>query len=349
MKPLTRRLGYRRLVLGEGFWLIRPRQLFCFSALAAGLVLLAVTGLALGSSVIAPRELAEIMVRGGASDPFHIFVLTELRLPRILLALLVGAMLGMAGAVMQEIARNGLADPGLIGVNEGASVTILALALLYPVLDAGWRPMAGLAGGLAVAGVVVSLARSTSGLRFVLIGTGVGWFLSSAISLFLTMGRITDVENALVWLSGSLHAASWRDLAIAAPWALAGGSLLALTSRAGDAFALGSVAVGLGVRLRQTVALRLFGAVLLSAASTSVVGSLGFVGLIAPHFARLVIGASQLPLLIGSALGGAMLVLGADMAGRTLFAPVQLPAGVMMAIIGVPFFLFILWLRRNEL
>lgn len=339
MNGLTSRLTYRRFAVGGRFWLYRPALLRRFAIAGALITVFAAGALTLGSVALSTADAS-----------LASFVLETLRLPRILLALLTGAMLGMAGAAMQEVTRNGLADPGLIGVNEGAAVTILALVLFFPGVAAEWRPSAGLLGGAIVAAVVIALARSIAGLKFVLIGIGVSWLLSSGISLFMTMGRMSDVENALIWLSGSLHAASWADLRIATPWAAVGLVLLVATARAGDVAALGDVtATGLGVRLRWVGALRLLAPVMLTAASTAVIGSLGFVGLIAPHMARLMIGSGQLPLIAGSALLGAALVLVADTVGRALFAPVQIPAGTVMAILGVPFFLFVLWRRRNEL
>lgn len=339
MNGLTSRLTYRRFAVGGRFWLYRPALLRRFAIAGALITVFAASALTLGSVALSTADAS-----------LASFVLETLRLPRILLALLTGAMLGMAGAAMQEVTRNGLADPGLIGVNEGAAVTILALVLFFPGVAGEWRPSAGLLGGAIVAAGVIVLARSIAGLKFVLIGIGVSWLLSSGISLFITMGRMSDVENALIWLSGSLHAASWADLRIAAPWAAGGLVLLVATARAGDAAALGNLAAtGLGVRLRWVGALQLLAPVMLTAASTSVIGSLGFVGLIAPHLARLMIGTSQLPLIIGSATLGAALVLVADTVGRALFAPVQIPAGTVMAVLGVPFFLFILWRRRNEL
>jgi iron complex transport system permease protein len=251
---------------------------------------------------------------------------------------------------MQSATRNGLADPGLIGVKEGTVVAVVAALIFLPQLSPSWRPVLGLAGGATVAAVVIAIARSLSGLRFVLIGIGVSWLLSSCIALFMTMARISEVQTAMIWLGGSLHAASWLDLQLMLPWTLLGFALLLTTTRSADAAMLGDMAAtGLGVRSRLLNAVRIAASVLLTCACASVVGALGFVGLVAPHLARLSFGSAQMPLLFGSAAFGSLLVLLADTVGRTIFAPVQIPAGILMAVLGLPFFLFLMWQRKDTL
>ena len=266
------------------------------------------------------------------------------------MALLCGAMLGLAGAAMQSITRNGLADPGLIGVKEGASIVVLALVLFFPAVGLVWRPLAGMLGGVLVALLVLALARDCSRPRFILIGIGVSWTLAAAVGIFMTTADVRDVQTAMIWLAGSLHAATWPLLAVAFCWALPGALILFLTARAADAALLGDrAAVGLGVRLQQLTLLRFFAPVLLTSASVSCVGSLGFVGLMAPHMARFLLRGGQVALLCGSALIGALLVLATDTIGRLAFAPLQIPAGIVIALVGCPFFIVLLWRRRDAL
>lgn len=213
------------------------------------------------------------------------FILFDIRLPRILMALLCGAMLGLAGAAMQSITRNGLADPGLIGVKEGASIVVLALVLFFPAVGLVWRPLAGMVGGIAVALLVLTLARDCSRPRFILIGIGVSWTLAAAVGIFMTTADVRDVQTAMIWLAGSLQAATWPLLAVAFCWALPGAIILFCTARAADVALLGDrTAIGLGVRLQQLTVLRFFAPVLLTSASVSCVGSLGFVGLMAAAY-----------------------------------------------------------------
>ena len=291
-------------------------------------------------TLVAPQELGE--------QPR--FILFDIRLPRILMALLCGAMLGLAGAAMQSITRNGLADPGLIGVKEGASIVVLALVLFFPAVGLVWRPLAGMVGGIAVALLVLTLARDCSRPRFILIGIGVSWSLAAAVGIFMTTADVRDVQTAMIWLAGSLQAATWPLLAVAFCWALPGAIILFCTARAADVALLGDrTAIGLGVRLQQLTVLRFFAPVLLTSASVSCVGSLGFVGLMAPHMARFVLRGGQVSLLCGSALIGALLVLATDTLGRLAFAPLQIPAGIVIALVGCPFFVVLLWRRRDAL
>jgi iron complex transport system permease protein len=348
--PVAFAKGYRRTRGRHHFWLYRPSVFWRVLATAILIVAGAALALTLGSYPTSLPGIWSWFTGGHGHETVPGFILGQLRLPRILLALLTGSMLGMAGAAMQSVTRNSLADPGLIGVKEGTVVAVLFTVLLLPQMASFWRPFIGLAGGASVAITVALLARSVSGIRFVLIGIGVSWLLSSAISLFMTMARISEVQTAMIWLGGSLHAASWLDIQLILPWAMAGATLLIATSRAVDAAMLGDmVAVSLGVRLRALSVLTLAAPVLVTAASASIVGGLGFVGLIAPHLARLIFGSSQLPLLVGSAIIGGALVLAADTLGRTAVAPVQIPAGIVLAMIGAPFFLVVLWRRRHEL
>lgn len=158
----------------------------------------------LARALLAPQEMGE--------QPR--FILFDIRLPRILMALLCGAMLGLAGAAMQSITRNGLADPGLIGVKEGASIVVLALVLFFPAVGLVWRPLAGMVGGIAVALLVLTLARDCSRPRFILIGIGVSW-AAAAVGIFMTTADVRDVQTAMIWLAGSLQAATWPLLAVA--------------------------------------------------------------------------------------------------------------------------------------
>ncbi|MFS8039010.1 FecCD family ABC transporter permease [Xanthobacter sp. AM11] len=341
--------GHRRFALGPLSIRLRPRVAVFGAVLAAAILGTGLFALASGSLPLSLRDVLAALVRAPVA-PEVMQVVAGIRLPRVLLAVLAGAMLGLSGAAMQALTRNGLADPGLIGVKEGASVAVLVLILAFPAVDVAARAPAGMAGGLAVALGVAALARDVSGVRFVLVGIGVSWLLSAALLVFLTTADVDDVETALVWLAGSLHGADWPLVPVAAFWGALGAGTLFLTARAADAALLGDGAArGLGVRLKLLGALTLAAPVLMTAAAVSCVGSLGFVGLMAPHMARLLLGGGQAAVLGASALFGGFMVLAADTAGRLLFAPLQIPAGIVMCVVGVPFFLFILWRRRDRL
>ena len=341
MTRAVHRAGFRPLVIASRQLLLRPAALNIAAIMMLMLLALGLYSLSRGSFPLPASTLARALLAPQDMGEQPRFILFDIRLPRILMALLCGAMLGMAGAAMQSITRNGLADPGLIGVKEGASIVVLALVLFFPAV--------GLVCGVAVALLVLTLARDCSRPRFILIGIGVSWTLAAAVGIFMTTADVRDVQTAMIWLAGSLQAATWPLLAVAFCWALPG-AILFCTARAADVALLGDrTAIGLGVRLQQLTVLRFFAPVLLTSASVSCVGSLGFVGLMAPHMARFVLRGGQVSLLCGSALIGALLVLVTDTLGRLAFAPLQIPAGIVIALVGCPFFVVLLWRRRDAL
>ncbi|HGY0251392.1 TPA: FecCD family ABC transporter permease [Klebsiella pneumoniae] len=349
MTRAVHRAGFRPLAFASRQLLLRPAALKIAASIVLTLLALGLYSLSRGSFPLPASTLARALLAPQEMGEQPRFILFDIRLPRILMALLCGAMLGLAGAAMQSITRNGLADPGLIGVKEGASIVVLALVLFFPAVGLVWRPLAGMVGGIAVALLVLTLARDCSRPRFILIGIGVSWSLAAAVGIFMTTADVRDVQTAMIWLAGSLQAATWPLLAVAFCWTLPGAIILFCTARAADVALLGDrTAIGLGVRLQQLTVLRFFAPVLLTSASVSCVGSLGFVGLMAPHMARFVLRGGQV-LLCGSALIGALLVLATDTLGRLAFAPLQIPAGIVIALVGCPFFVILLWRRRDAL
>lgn len=350
MSQILQRTGLRTFRVGRFSRLWRPQTACWGVALVAMALGLLLSGLMQGSLPVPVSAIGRALFTPDALSAEQEYVVWDIRLPRLLMALLCGGMLGMAGAAMQSITRNGLADPGLLGVKEGSSVAVLALILLFPALGVAWRPLVGMAGGLLAALIVLLLARDFSRPRFILLGIGVSWTFAAGIGVFMTTADVRDVQTALVWMAGSLHAATWPLLLVACGWALPAALILFLTARASDVALLGNAAaVGLGVRLGWLMRVRFIAPVLLTAACVSCAGSIGFVGLIAPHMARFLLRGGQVALLSGSALLGALLVLVADTLGRLAFAPLQIPAGIVISLIGGPFFLLLLWQRRDRL
>ena len=269
-------------------------------------------------------------------------VVFNFRLPRALVALACGAMLALSGAVLQGLTRNGLADPSLLGVSQGAALAVVALIVLFPQAPTGLRTPLAFCGSLMAAGLVQALAtgpRSAGPLRLILIGVGLSAFLSALTSTLLTHGKLQEAQSALGWLSGSINSAGWDEVV-----SLTLVALLLVPATVALARPLGplrfgpEVAQGLGLSLNLARGGTVLLAVAAAAASTAAVGPLGFVGLIAPHMAaRLVRTGPGLHLAL-SATTGALIVALADLAGRTAFAPVQIPAGIVTAVIGVPIF-----------
>lgn len=241
------RAGLRALRVGAFSALVRPKALVCLAVLTLAACLLTAFGLTHGSLPVPASAIGRALFYPESLTSETHYIVMDIRLPRLLMAVLCGAMLGMAGAAMQSITRNGLADPGLIGVKEGCSAAVLLLIFQFPALGLGWRPLVGIAGGLLTALLVVALARDISRPRFILIGIGVSWAFAAAMGVFMTTADVRDVQTAMLWLAGSLHAANWTLVSIAAAWSLPAFALLLLTARAADVALLGNhAAAGLG-------------------------------------------------------------------------------------------------------
>ena len=196
MKSAARRAGFQPLACGGRHFLLRPAALKIAAGMLLVILLLALFGLTRGSFPMPSGTLFRALLGAENVAEQPRFILFDIRLPRLLMALLCGAMLGLAGAAMQSITRNGLADPGLIGVKEGASIVVLALVLFFPAVGVIWRPLAGMLGGVLVALLVLALARDCSRPRFILIGIGVSWTLTAAVGIFMTTADVRDVQTA---------------------------------------------------------------------------------------------------------------------------------------------------------
>ncbi len=333
---------------GERIALRLPvRALAVIALLLAGLVVLFLISIVTGSYGVAWGDVLQTLTGATVSTAID-NVVWEFRLPRMLVAAMVGAMMALSGAALQNVTRNGLADPSLVGVSQGAALAVVTLIIAFPEVTPGLRPPAAFVGALLTATLVQVLSsggrRHGSSISFILLGIGVAAFMSALTTALLTYGDINRASAALAWLAGSINAASWSDV-----WLLAGAlgvlapALIAL-SRPVAALQLGEdTAIGLGAAVRLSRYALITLSVALAAMATAVVGPLGFVGLIAPHAARRLARAGVGLTLVMTGLTGAFLVAGADLAGRALFAPIQIPAGIVTAIIGVPVFVYLLW------
>lgn len=324
------------------------RKALCVPALLVILTLAAATlaGLALGGRALPPAEVLDAL-RGGQAGDASIIVLDQ-RLPRTLLGLLVGAALGVGGAVAQSLTRNPLADPGLLGVSAGAGLAIvvgtflLGVTTLAPqlVLAVVGATLAGCA--VLVLGSSAGVSRTPQGLA--LVGVALSAVLGSVASTVVLLDAQT-LDEYRFWLVGSLAGRGTSTLSSVAGPIAVGGVLALLSTRALDALALGDdSAQALGIRLRRARLLAGGAVILLTGAAVAAAGPLAFVGLAVPHAARALAGPRTGWLLAFSAgLGAALLVL-ADVVGRLVIRPNELPAGVVVAILGAP--LALLLLRR---
>ncbi|WP_433047049.1 FecCD family ABC transporter permease [Dactylosporangium sp. CS-033363] len=315
-------------------------------ALAAALTV-AVFAIGRGSYAIPPGTVVDVLLGGGT--PGQQLVILDLRLPRILAALLVGAALGLSGALTQTFARNPLATPDVLGVTNGASLGAVALIVLGGSGSVAGVPLAALAGGLVAAALVYVLAwrRGIDGYRLVLVGLGVGEIVQSGVSWFLVRAEIVDAYRATVWLNGSVAGVEWeqvRPLAIAlaflVPAALATGFTLQAIQFDDD------VARSLGVRLQLARLAVVLTAIALAAAAVSAAGPIEFVAFVVPQVALRLCRGSRPPLLTSAVLG-ALLVAGADLVARTVLPGRELPVGLVTAIVGAPYLLWLL-VRTNR-
>ncbi len=278
----------------------------------------------------------------GSGDAMQTAVVRELRLPRVLLAALVGAGLGAAGAALQGATRNGLAEPYLLGVSGGAAVgAVLAVVLRAP---AAVVPLAGFAGALAAVGLTLLVARAAGGhadARVVLMaGVVVGAFANAAIMVALAGADASVVRGALWWMMGSAADASWSGVRLLALYVAAGLAVLLALARAIDVLALGEdTAAGMGVNVARVTLGVYVAAALLAAGTVAAAGLVGFVGLLVPHLVRMAGARTHRAIILASALAGGALVVLADLFARVAMPPAELPLGAVTALLGVPFFL----------
>lgn len=332
-----------------------------FSGIVGLSVLLAaVVIMALGTGAVSLSPSAVLgALTGSGTDTEAELIVRTLRLPRVLLGVIAGAGLGIAGAAMQGLMRNPLADPGLVGVSSGAALAAAAVVVLgeRALAGGGWSastllPLAAFAGAAATTAIVYVASRRngrSSVTLMLLSGIAINALSLSGIGLLMFMGSDAQVRQFTFWTLGSLATATWPGVSASA--VAVGIALFALLRRAGplDALALGEAqAAHLGVatgRLNRSCVLLI---ALSVGATTALTGTLGFIGLIAPHIARRLVGPSHGQLLPASALAGAALVVLADSAARTWVAPAELPIGVLTALFGAPFFIVLLRRRTTR-
>ncbi|HZG17480.1 MAG TPA: iron ABC transporter permease [Candidatus Bathyarchaeia archaeon] len=274
-------------------------------------------------------------------------IIWNVRLPRTLIACLVSINLSVAGALLQGVMRNSMADPHIIGVSSGAGLFGVAALVMFPAYAYLMTPAAFL-GALGAAMLIYALAwhDGVRPARLVLAGVAVSAFFNAGVSGLLTFYS-DRVDGALMFLVGGLSAKSWPHLQLLLPYSIVGILLALLAAQQMNILALGdSVAKGLGLPVERTRLLVTAAAALLSASAVSVVGLLGFVGLIVPHAARMIVGNDYRILLPATALLGIAVLTIFDTVARILFAPVELPVGIIMGAVGAPFFLYLL--RKRE-
>jgi iron complex transport system permease protein len=332
------------------------RWLLCAAVLAA--VAATVASLSIGATGIGLGAWLDL-IRGPAAPGSQTrLILLEIRLPRTVLGLLAGASLASAGGVLQGLFRNPLADPALVGVSPGAALAVVAviaagdgaLAPLVHPLGQWALPVAALAGGLGATVLLYSIATReglTSIATLLLAGVALSAFASAATGLLIYSANDRQLRDLTFWSLGSLSGATWPSIFVALPFFAVMFALLPMLARPLNALLLGEAeAWHLGVAVERVKRRAMLAVALAVATTVSMTGVIGFIGVVVPHLVRLIAGPDHRLLLPASALLGAALLLGADVLGRIVVAPAELPIGIVTALIGAPFFLWLLMRAR---
>ena len=271
------------------------------------------------------------------------FTIHEYRFPRTILAMLVGAMMALAGALVQGVIRNPLASPDVLGVSHGAGLAAVFYMTFFPSADISWLPAVALIGSLIAALMLWWLCgQHSSMIKLAITGVALAALYASCID-FLMLVKPLEINNALLWLTGSLWGRGWNQLAMLLPWLLLIPCALWLAKPLNLIYLGDDSAISLGVKASTLRLVSLAIAVGLTASCVAICGPIGFLGLVAPHLTRKLVGGRHQLLLPSTMLVGAILLLLADLAARTIDPPIELPAGIMTAIIGAPYFLWLLF------
>lgn len=347
----------RAVRLGAVSLLVRPRGIVLAVVLLGLLALAGSIHLAIGGSAIPLGDVLTALL-GGATDGVTELAVTEFRAPRTAAAVIAGASLGGAGAIMQTVARNPLASPDILGVTSGAALGAVAVLVVAGGGAAGLSgltatvglPLAAFATGTASGALVFALARrgGVSGARVILVGLGVSGLATSITTWMLTLGDVTSAAQALTWMSGSLNGKDWM---LVQPVAIAAAVLLAAASLCSRSLAIASLgddaALALGLRLNRARSAILAIAVLLASLATVVAGPLVFVALASPQIARLLVRAPTPPLVPSTLVGALFVVVSDTISAHAL--PTPLPVGVGTTILGAPYLIHLLLTSRRSL
>lgn len=314
-----------------------------------------IISMSMGSMQISPIEVIKVIF--GSGDEMNELVVMTFRLPRIIIAFLVGAALAASGAILQGIIRNPLASPDVISITGGAGVAAVLFIAMYMdpknnslTLDISWLPFVAFVGALLVALLVYGLAwrGGVSPVRLVLVGIGIAAAMKALSTIIILFGPYGLANKATLWLTGSVYGSTWKEVTVLLPWVLILLTVSMLLTRNLNVQELGDeIATSVGSRVQRNRFLLLIISSALAGGAVAFAGGIGFVGLIAPHIGRKLVGSSFGGLLPVSALLGGLIVLLADLIARTAFSPLDIPAGIFTAAIGAPYFIYLLLKSRT--
>lgn len=335
---------------GAVSFLIHRKSVRITLLLFVACLVVAIISTGLGEMVISPFNVIRSVFGIGAEE--HTMVIQKIRLPRIVVALLVGASLAAAGAILQGIIRNPLSSPDIMGVTGGASVgAVTFLTYFLGTFSIRWLPVAAMLGAAIVSIILYLLAwkKGVAPIRLVLIGIGMAALMSAATTMMIVFSPTNDPAQVYLWLTGSVYASNWENVLTVLPWTAIFLSLALMMTRHINIGQLGDdIASSAGSTVEWNRLILLLISVALAGSAVSVAGGVGFVGLIAPHMARKMVGSSFGNVLPVAALLGATIVMLADLVGRTFFLPLDIPVGIFTSAIGAPFFIYLLYTKRNS-
>lgn len=339
----------------------RPNGPLVFTIVAVLLAASLVAGVAIGPLKLAPLDVIDILAakigigEAAGYSVADINVVWEIRFPRVLLAAMVGSALAISGAALQGLFGNSLADPGIIGVTAGASLgAITAIVLGLTVLGSWTVPGMAFIFGLITTGLIYVLARpgkqGGGTVQLLLVGIAITAITGSANGFFTYIADTTELESITYWSMGSLNRASWTTIVAGLPFYAIGVAAVMSLAKPLDVLALGErQAHHVGLNVKRTRIMLIIATALVVGAAVALAGSIGFVGLVVPHIVRLLVGPGHRWLLPISALGGALMLVLADIGARTLNPPSEVPIGLFTGLVGGPFFLWLLFHRRTEM
>lgn len=327
-----------------------PRKPFVALKIAGlALLLLATVILSIGMGSLRVPLIDVIQALLGIGEAKYEFIVLQVRLPRIAAAALVGAAMAISGTILQALVRNPLASPDLLGTTSGATAAVVAfITVMNGQVSVGWLPFAALAGGCLSSTITYMLTwkNGSSPIRMAMIGVAVSSAMGAITIYFTIAGPLYLVSQALGWMAGTIYGTSWNHVIYLVPWVAIGGTLALFQSRSLNVLELGdSIAVGLGMRVERQRFLFIALSVVLASSAVGIAGGISFVGLMAPHMARKLIGNQNRAVIGAAAILGAWLVLLADLIGRTFFVPMDIPAGIFTSILGAPFFVYLMYRR----
>ncbi|WP_259391368.1 iron ABC transporter permease [Paenibacillus sp. 1011MAR3C5] len=314
------------------------------------LLLVILLSIGLGSLHVSVSDVLRTLI--GLGEQKYELIVFQLRMPRIAASVLVGAAMAISGTILQALIRNPLASPDLLGTTSGATAAVVAfITIMNGQVNVVWMPIVAMAGGCIASAITYSLAwrNGSSPLRMAMIGVSVSSAMGALTIYFTLAGPIYLVSQALGWMAGTVYGTSWTHVWYLAPWVIIGGIVAWVQSRSLNVLELGDrIAIGVGMRVERNRFLFIILAVILASAAVGIAGGISFVGLMAPHMARKLVGNHNGAIVAASALLGALFVLLADLVGRTLFVPLDIPAGIFTAILGAPFFIYLMYRHRHH-